>query len=91
MDSGDVFDRIISDEYVTMKKGDCLLLYTDGVSEAIDVNGREFDVPRLIEEFAVSATAGARSVVEHLEATLREFTKGLPQADDITLIAIEKR
>ena len=91
VDSGDVFDRIITDERITMKQGDCLLLYTDGVSEAVDVNGREFDVPRLIEEFTASASGGARKIVEHLEATLKAFTKGLPQADDITLIAIEKR
>ena len=91
VDSGDVFDRIITDERITMNRGDCLLLYTDGVSEAIDVNGREFDVPRLIEEFSLSAREGAEKIVEHLEATLKEFTKGLPQADDITLIAIEKR
>ncbi len=91
VDSGNVFDRVISEERITMKRGDCLLLYTDGVSEAVDVNGREYDVPRLIEEYTKSAAGGARKIVEHLEATLKEFTKGLPQADDITLIAIEKR
>ena len=91
VDSGEVFERIITDTTIRMKSGDCLLFYTDGASEAVDINGREFDVPRLIEEFTNCATKGAENVVEHLELTLREFTKGLPQADDITLIAIEKR
>ena len=91
VDAGKVFQRMITDTSVEMAVGDCLLLYTDGASEALDVNGREFDVPRLIDEFREAAPRGADEVVAHLEAVLKDFTTGLPQADDITLIAIEKR
>jgi len=91
VDAGPVFERIIVNHEVRMESGDCLLLYTDGATEALDRKGLEFDVPRLIEEFARSASDGPTVIIRHLQQTLEGFMTGVPQTDDITLIAIEKR
>src|SRR6059058_760514 len=48
IDSGSVFDRITGDFALTLKRDDCLLLYTDGVTEALDVNGDEFGPERMM-------------------------------------------
>jgi sigma-B regulation protein RsbU (phosphoserine phosphatase) len=42
IDSGSVFDRITGDLAVPLERDDCLVLYTDGVTEALDGNGDEF-------------------------------------------------
>src|SRR5437588_3427381 len=42
IDSGSVFDRITGDFALPLERDDCLLLYTDGVTEALDANGDEF-------------------------------------------------
>jgi serine phosphatase RsbU (regulator of sigma subunit) len=42
IDNGDVFDRITGDLSVPLERDDCLVLYTDGVTEMLDANGDEF-------------------------------------------------
>src|SRR6266404_9216145 len=44
IDSGSVFDRITNDFAIALERDDCLVLYTDGVTEALDAKGDEFGV-----------------------------------------------
>jgi sigma-B regulation protein RsbU (phosphoserine phosphatase) len=90
IDSGSVFDRITGDFALTLNRGDCLLLYTDGVTEALDANGDEFGPERMIECVRASAPQGAPAIVTRLIDELRTFVGTQPQNDDITLIAIRK-
>jgi phosphoserine phosphatase RsbU/P len=90
IDSGSAFDRLTSDFTVPLERGDCLVLYTDGVTEALDNEGNEFGVERTIESIRESAPQGARAVVTRLIDDVRSFAASTPQNDDITLIAIRK-
>jgi sigma-B regulation protein RsbU (phosphoserine phosphatase) len=90
IDSGSVFDRITSDFALSLRPGDCLLLYTDGVTEALDANGDEFGPDRMIECVRTSAPEGAMAIITRLIDELRAFVGAQPQNDDITLIAIRK-
>src|SRR5213595_1832856 len=55
IDSGSVFDRITGDFALPLERDDCLLLYTDGVTEALDANGDEFGFDRMIQCMHASA------------------------------------
>jgi phosphoserine phosphatase RsbU/P len=90
IDSGGVFNRVTGDFRVRLEKGDCLILYTDGVTEALDVNGSEFGVRNLTEAIQASAPEGAPTILNRVTADLRSFVGAYPQSDDITLIAIRK-
>ena len=90
IDSGSVFDRITGDFALSLKRDDCLLLYTDGVTEALDAAGDEFGVERMMESVRVSAPEGAPAIITRLIDELRSFVGAQPQNDDITLIAIRK-
>jgi sigma-B regulation protein RsbU (phosphoserine phosphatase) len=90
IDSGSVFDRITGDFALSLKRDDCLLLYTDGVTEALDANGDEFGPERMIESVRASAPEGAPAIINRLIDELRSFVGAQPQNDDITLIAIRK-
>lgn len=90
IDSGSVFDRITSDFAISLERDDCLLLYTDGVTEALDANGDEFGPERMIQCVRTSAPNGAPAMIKHLIDELRSFVGAHPQNDDITLIAIRK-
>jgi sigma-B regulation protein RsbU (phosphoserine phosphatase) len=90
IDSGSVFDRITSDFPLTLKRNDCLLLYTDGVTEALDANGDEFGPDRMIECVRTSAMEGTPAIIARLIDELRAFVGAQPQNDDITLIAIRR-
>src|SRR3954468_19271588 len=63
IDSGSVFDRITSNLTLSLEPNDCLLLYTDGVSEALDANGDEFGLDRIIQCFRASAPNGAPALI----------------------------
>ncbi len=91
IDSGGVFDRVIKDEMMVLRPGDCLVLYTDGVTEALDASGTEFGMVNLIQGIRESAPAGPVAVLERLTDDLRTFVGDQPQHDDITLIAISKK
>lgn len=90
IDSGEVFDRVCVDFEFTLESGDCLLLYTDGVSEALDENGLEFGIARLVQGMQASAHGSADKIVSRITDDIKEFVGNVPQHDDITLIAIRK-
>jgi sigma-B regulation protein RsbU (phosphoserine phosphatase) len=90
IDSGNVFDRLTADFTVPIEPDDCLVLYTDGVTEALNTDGDEFGLDRMIQSVRASATDGAQTIVKRIIEDVRNFTGSLPQNDDITLIAIRK-
>ncbi len=90
IDSGDVFDRVAADISVPLEPDDCLVLYTDGVTEALDANGDEFGRERMMRSLRASASEGAEEVIARLIGDVRNFVDGHPQHDDITLIVVRK-
>jgi sigma-B regulation protein RsbU (phosphoserine phosphatase) len=91
IDSGDVFNRVTGDFSLTLEPGDCLLLYTDGVTDALDKHGEEFGMENVIKSILASAPEGAAAMITRLTDDLRAFVGTQPQNDDITLIAIRKK
>jgi len=90
IDSGEVFNRVCADFSFSLEKGDCILLYTDGATEALDQEGSEYGLPRLVQGLQASAPHGAASVVKFVADDVKAFVGSHPQHDDITLIAIAK-
>ena len=91
IDSGNVFERVTTDECITLEPGDCVLLFTDGVKEALDASEEEFGLERLSETFRGAAQLGAEAVVKQVQDVVKSFTGAGPQMDDVTIVAIEKR
>src|SRR5205085_4790566 len=90
IDSGDVFDRLTIDAAVELERDDFILLYTDGITAALDSEGNEFGLERTIASIKSSAKEGAQAIVTRLIDDLRNFVGSTPQNDDITLIVIRK-
>jgi phosphoserine phosphatase RsbU/P len=90
IDSGNVFDRLTTDFAIPLERDDCLVLYTDGVTETLNSDGDEFGLERMMQSVRASATSGAQAIVRKIIDDVRDFTGSIPQNDDITLIAIRK-
>ena len=90
IDSGSVFDRLTGDFNVPLERDDCIVLYTDGVTEALDAEGDEFGIERTIQSVRASAMNGAPAIINRITDDVRNFVGSQPQNDDITLIAIRK-
>ena len=76
---------------VQLRPGDLFLLYTDGVTEAEDPDGRQFGEDRLESLLARKGHgAGASQWIARIEAAVREFARGRSQFDDITCLALRR-
>ncbi len=79
-----------------LSPGDCLLLYTDGVTEASDAHNALFGDARLLQAVQTLAhlpdrRSPARRLTDHILRAVRQFEAGAAQADDITMVAITYR
>jgi sigma-B regulation protein RsbU (phosphoserine phosphatase) len=68
--------------------GEGMLVFTDGVTEAIDKAEEFFSEERLVEFLAANSTATAEKLVSDLHRMVEVFAAGMPQADDITVLAL---
>lgn len=68
--------------------GDVLVLYTDGVTEAMSPAGELFGMDRLHEVIRTRASDGAASVLKGIRETAREFQEG-HQTDDLTVVVVK--
>ena len=75
-------------ETCELKRGDCVFAFTDGVTEAMDAESSFFSDARLEDVLKGLAAAPARAVVSEVNAKVRDFSAGEPQADDIAAMAI---
>ncbi len=73
-----------------LRPGDVLVIYSDGVSEAVNANGEEFGPTRLYEVVARNLDASAGGIRDRIESALTKFCQGTPAADDITLVIVKR-
>jgi len=73
---------------VTLNAGDWLIVFSDGVSEAMSVSGDEYGEGRIISCVERNKTVEPRQLLEALFTDVREFTRGAPQSDDITAMVL---
>lgn len=69
--------------------GDQFLLYTDGVTEAMDVSDQQYGEKRLEELTEGNFDLHPRMLVNTVRESVAEFTVGAEQSDDITILALE--
>ena len=75
---------------IEVRRGDVLLAYSDGLTEAENVQEEMFGEDRVKEIIRREAPAGADRVHDALIASIAEFTRGRDQSDDITLVIAER-
>lgn len=80
--------RFLSDHTVRLGSGDVLLLYTDGVTEALNKQNDMFTLSRLEQLIQSDGWRSASAVVERIATSLNEFSGGAAQFDDVTLLAL---
>jgi sigma-B regulation protein RsbU (phosphoserine phosphatase) len=76
---------------LTLRPGDTLLVYTDGVTDALDAAGNPFGEPRLEEALTGGGSETPEALLDRLMARVETFAEGAPQADDITCLAMRYR
>ena len=78
-----------SQQRVALEPGDCLLLVSDGVIEAMNSANELWGFERLEAAFSASGGGDPSAMIESILAQVRAFTRGAPQHDDMTLVVLQ--
>ena len=73
-----------------VKKGDTVIFYTDGITEAMNESDEEFGIEPVQALFAASPPLGAEEATHRVFNAIREFAGDTPQSDDITCVTIRR-
>jgi sigma-B regulation protein RsbU (phosphoserine phosphatase) len=76
---------------VTLKTGEGIFLYTDGVTEAFNSKGELFSAERLQQDIADCQNNLSKELVSNILKNIQSFSKDVPQSDDITMLTIRYR
>ena len=79
-----------STAHAKLDRGDTLVMYTDGVSEAENAAQEEFGMDRLLAVFAGSPPTGARQANDAVFDAVKEFAGDNSQSDDITCLVLRR-
>ena len=86
-----VMDYLYTTQEDLLEPGDTLFLYTDGLTEAMNLKHQQFTLKRVkeaLEESRISQRTTPKEVVEDIVAKVNHFVQGAQQSDDLTLLAM---
>jgi serine phosphatase RsbU (regulator of sigma subunit) len=75
-------------EAVQLAPGDTVLVFSDGVSEALSVAGEEFGDDRILDATTAALAQPPREVLQALMAAVKQFVGAAPQNDDVTALVL---
>jgi sigma-B regulation protein RsbU (phosphoserine phosphatase) len=75
---------------VGLVAGDTVVMYTDGVTEALNKQWEPFGAERLEVVIKQHSEASSGKLTEHILEAIRKFTSGVAQSDDITLLILRR-
>jgi serine phosphatase RsbU (regulator of sigma subunit)/anti-sigma regulatory factor (Ser/Thr protein kinase)/tetratricopeptide (TPR) repeat protein len=87
----DLFKKSIESDTIQLAEDDILLIYTDGITEAMNDKRELFGEERLLKIFRDCGHLRVKPFVEQIKEDILSFTEGFPQSDDITLVAIREK
>lgn len=85
-----MFDETIQDRHVPLEPGDVLVLYTDGLTEAPNAEGKEFSGARLADALRSAQGGTAKEINDSILAAVQKFTGAAELRDDYTLLTVKR-
>ncbi|HJO95212.1 MAG TPA: SpoIIE family protein phosphatase [Victivallales bacterium] len=76
---------------IILNKGDRIVLYTDGITEALGKKNKLFEERRLLNTIESNYELGPKNMIEEILLRVDNFTEGIEQSDDITIEVVEYR
>ena len=88
--AGVIDDFQYTEETTLLEKGDTLLLFTDGVTEATSPTYEEYGEQRLEQRLSQLTQVGCQQIIDAIKADVKAFAGEAEQSDDITLLALKR-
>lgn len=90
-DPGPRFDKVVKNEKFKLQKGEVLVAFTDGITEAMDPDKKEYGDERFIEIIRASSGRTAAEIVDTIVKDVEKFARNAEQSDDISLLVIKRK
>ena len=74
---------------LTLKPGDKVFVYTDGLPEATNAEGKMFGTERMLQALNEKAKASPMAILNHITGAVNDFVKDAEQFDDLTMLCLE--
>ena len=87
--TGILEDTEYGEEQIQLLSGDVILLYTDGVTEALNIKRNIFGMRRLMNIVQQNLNIDSEDLINAIYSGILEFIDGAPRSDDLTLIVIK--
>ena len=85
---GSIDNITYHEKTLQLSPGDNLLLYTDGITEAMNTRHEQYSEQRLLENCQELIGKSPKEIVDKITETVGKFVVGAVQSDDITLLSI---
>ena len=82
-------DWFYDGQHAVLKPGNTLLLYTDGLTEAMDAKHNQFGLQRVKDTIEQHIEDTPQQLLDVLHAACSEFVGGAEQSDDLTMLAVK--
>lgn len=86
-----LFDKTIENDRINLRSDDILIIYTDGVTEAMNSRRELFSDERFLEVIRANGHLPVQDFVRNCRDSITSFTSGFQQNDDITIVAIKEK
>ncbi len=87
---GFVADSVYVEEVVPFNPGSCLIIYSDGITEAMNTQDEEFGEHRICELVLDYKDDSAAQLLERILDAATDFSSGAPMRDDMTLVVVKR-
>ena len=87
---GAIDDLDYHEATVTLEKSDALVMFTDGVTEAVNTTYEEFGEKRLTATLGQLVKANSQQIIDSVKTDVAAFVGEAEQSDDITLLTVKR-
>lgn len=83
-------DYTFEEDSVSLERGDAIIIYSDGITEALNEKDEEFGEERLLSVVRTGLNGSASEIIDNVFEAVKSFVNDMPQSDDITIVVIKK-
>jgi phosphoserine phosphatase RsbU/P len=86
---GGIPNQVYNEISIQLNEQDIVFFYTDGIVEAQNKNGEQYKLERLIQTILENHGNSVNEIEKSVMDSVRQFTQGVPQKDDITMVLLK--
>lgn len=84
-------DYQFEEDFIKLNSNDTIVIYSDGITEALNEKSEEFGEDRLLAILKENIKSSADMIIEEVFNAIKKFVNDVSQSDDITIVVIKKK